>query len=118
MVGDSVTFHCTKENADGADKYPVDWKHRPVGGHLEPNHFFGGLSQDIMEHEYLTGFYGRYNVTRGEFDMILKDVKPWFAGTYFCWDLDAAGTNVEAELIVIGNLRYDTYLLSFQTMLS
>ena len=95
LVGDSVEINCNKaQNA----AYPVSWMHRPVGAKDPIDIYHGG--------NYIKDYKADYKVIEnngaGQYSLLIKNVKPGYAGAYFCKDNDPYSTTDSAELVVIG----------------
>ena len=97
VIGDSTTITCTKAPNEG---YPVDWRHRPAGS-KDIIHIYSKVVTGFKE-EYRADFSVDIQNSSGKYFLIMRNVKPEYAGTYFCVDNDPYATTDSAEVIVIG----------------
>ena len=97
VIGDSAIITCTKAPNE---EYPVDWRHRPSGS-SDIIHIYSKVVTGFKE-EYREDFSVDIHNSSGKYSLIMRNVKPEYAGTYFCVDNDPYATTDSAEVIVIG----------------
>lgn len=98
IVGQSVRLRCST-----SDIYDVNWEHFPTGSASKSYVFFGG--------GMIIPYHRRFSVDRGsgnpgQYDLVISSVESSDSGRYRCIDREGQGEQSEAELIVLGKIRF------------
>lgn len=96
LVNESTYFNCSS-NITAKE---INWFHHPVGveAHQRKSVYaFGKIYVDYEE-----DFVLDKNSTYGAYNLMIKSVKPGYAGQYQCQEDGGYGSSAYAQLIVIG----------------